>query len=122
MDTLHISPADLEAKIVELGVELLSNDHPALEQEMKAWTTAEDDYRYAKAVAYLAATGTVNERSAHVDKACDSERRAAHTAEALQEARKELIRSKRQVLSSLQSLLSAQKAEMQMTAGKAYGS
>ena len=67
--------------------------------------------RIAKATAYLAATGPVEERKAHVDQSTADVQHAAKLAEGLQQSALEAIRSRRQVLSSLQSLAAAQREE-----------
>lgn len=78
------------------------------------WAHAEDGYRKAKAVAYLAASGTINERNASVDKVCSSERLKAHLAEAEKEAKKELSRSLQAQLSALQTVAALMRAEMNL--------
>jgi hypothetical protein len=78
------------------------------------WAHREDAYRKAKAVAYLAASGTVAERSAHVDKVCSDERLKAHLAEAEKEAKRELVKSLQAQLSALQTIAALMRAEMNL--------
>lgn len=78
------------------------------------WAHAEDEYRKAKAIAYLAASGTINERNAHVDKVCSSERLKAHLAEAEKEAKKKLVESLQAQLSALQTIAGMLRAEMNL--------
>lgn len=78
------------------------------------WAHAEDKYRKAKSVAYLAASGTVAERNAHVDKVCSEDRLKAHLAESTKEAKKELVRSLQAQLSALQTIAALIRAEMHL--------
>lgn len=78
------------------------------------WAHAEDSYRKSKAVAYLAASGTINERNAHVDKVCSEDRLKAHLAESTKEAKKELVRSLQAQLSALQTIAALTRAEMNL--------
>lgn len=78
------------------------------------WAHAEDAYRKSKAVAYLAASGTINERNAHVDKVCSEDRLKAHLAEAEKEAKKELVKSLQAQLSALQTVAALMRAEMHL--------
>lgn len=80
---------------------------------------AEHAYKRAKAIAYLAASGTVNERTAYVDKACDMEREKAYMARAEKDAALELVRSYRQQLSAMQSIAASARSEMEL-AGTPY--
>jgi hypothetical protein len=72
---------------------------------------ADRRYRQAKASAYLASSGTVGERDAYVNKSCDLETYEAHLAAGMAKAALEAVRNRRQVLSSLQSIAGAVKAE-----------
>lgn len=82
-----------------------------LRQMASEYAVAEDKYRMAKATSYLEAAGTVDARRAQVDLATSTERVAAHIAEGMKQAALEAVRSRRQQLSALQSLLSAHRAE-----------
>jgi hypothetical protein len=104
---------ELEEKIMAAVAELRdAND--ALELLSKEYAVTDHKYRHAKAMAYLAASGTVNERTAHVDKVCGPEREAAHTAEALMNAAKERVRSLQSELSAYQTIARLAMGEMAM--------
>jgi hypothetical protein len=68
------------------------------------------------ASAYLAASGTAGERSAHADKGSVDERYRARLAEGLKRSAASAVDSKKQWLSALQSLAAAQRAEAQLAA------
>lgn len=68
-------------------------------------------YRIAKATSILSVDGTVQEREAHMDQATAEVRYAAKLAEGLETSALEAIRSRRQILSALQSLAAAQREE-----------
>lgn len=110
--------AELEEKLIELAKEIrtATDNYSHLAREH-----AEKDhvYRKAKAIAYLATSGTVPERTAYVDKACDGERLNAHLSDALREAAKERLRALQAELSAFQSVVGMYKAEAQI-AGR-YG-
>jgi hypothetical protein len=73
---------------------------------------AEHDYRKAKAIAWMEApSGTVPVREAWVDSQTAEKRRTLDYAEGSRVAALEAIRSRRQQLSAVQSLLAAHKAE-----------
>lgn len=79
------------------------------------YAIAENEYRKAKAVATIGLTDAdmkVDERKAHVDKACESERLRAHLAEANWRASIEAVRARRAQLSAMQSVAGALKEEM----------
>jgi predicted nuclease with TOPRIM domain len=77
----------------------------------------ENEYRKAKANSYLAASGTVNERTAHVDKICSHEREKYYLARASKEATLESVRSLRAQLSAYQSICASFRSEAEL-AGK----
>lgn len=87
----------------------LLDDHARIVQEESDAIELRD---IAEATAYLASSGTVAEREAHVKKACHAERRAAHTAQGLRESNKLAINGAMQRLSAFQSLSSAVREEM----------
>ena len=73
---------------------------------------AEHDYRKAKAIAWQTAPpGTVPMREAWVDAETAEQRRRLDLAEGSRSAALEAVRSRRQQLSAVQSLLAAHKAE-----------
>lgn len=72
--------------------------------------------RIAESTAYLAASGTVGERDAHMKKATAEERYAYKMADGLVVSALEAIRNARQYLSALQSLAAAQREEARLAA------
>lgn len=80
-----------------------------------AWAERDTKYRRSKAIAYLATSGTVAERQAHVDRTCEKEMLEAHAAECAKEAAKELVRSLVTTISAFQSLLSSHKIEAELS-------
>ena len=94
--------ADLEASMTE---------H---EQRVRESSEADRVARIAKASAYLAASGPVAERQAHVDIATSDAQYRAKLADGLEKSALEAVRSRRQVLSSLQSLASLAKEEVRL--------
>ncbi len=77
---------------------------------------ADREAKLAKATAYLATSGTVAERNAHMDKATADEQYRAKLAEDKRRAMHLLVEHRRQWLSALQSLASLTKAEAQLAA------
>lgn len=91
---------------------LLDNGLEALRQQSREVADAEFDYRKAKAVAWQTAPpGTVPMREAWVDAETAEQRRRLDWAEGSRSAALEAVRSRRQQLSAVQSLLAAHKAE-----------
>lgn len=109
---------ELETALLETAADL-RKACDALRADSIAWAHAEDAYRKAKAITYLAASGTINERNAHVDKVCSEDRCKAHLAEAIKEAGRDLVRSLQAQLSALQTIAAMTRAEMDL-AGR-YG-
>lgn len=104
---------ELEAAILETIADLrkANEELHALSVE---WARSEDAYRKARAVAYLAASGTINERNSHVDKICSEDRLKTHLAESTKEAKRELVRSLQAQLSALQTIAAMNRAEMSL--------
>lgn len=100
-------------RIEQIGNELLAANEE-LREAGRQWANKENEYRRAKAVAYLNAEGTIDARKAKVDQVCDEHRLAAHIAEAEREACLEKVRSLRAYLSSLQTLANVTITEMNM--------
>lgn len=105
---------DLDRELHRLCNELFTAVD-ALRQAGRAWAEKVNQYRRAKAVAYLTSEGTVQARQAIVDRACDTERLQAHIAEAEREACLEHVRSIRAALSAYQTLARTNQAEMEMS-------
>jgi hypothetical protein len=104
---------DLIAEMTRLSSRL-DDAHAELVHRSYEWAKSENKYRLARANSYLASSGTVAEREARVDKATDTERLEAHTAEALKVAALESVRSVRAQLSACQSVANAVRSEMEM--------
>lgn len=84
----------------------------ALSQYAHEVAQAEHDYRKAKAIAWQTApAGTVPMREAWVDAETAEQRQRLDLAEGSRSAALEAVRSRRQQLSAIQSLLAAHKAE-----------
>jgi hypothetical protein len=103
-------PADLVRMMIEAARDLEQAQDELIAATHKH-SEADRRYRQARATAYLASSGTVGERESYVAKSCDEETYAAHLAEGLAKAAMEQVRNRRQVLSSLQSIAAAVKAE-----------
>ena len=104
--TLH----DLQAEMIRLSRQL-DKGLDYLREQSEASAIAEDTYRLARARAYLDSQGTVDVRRSITDLATSKERVDAHIADGLRQAALEAVRSRRQQLSALQTLVSAHKAE-----------
>lgn len=112
---MTLSPDQL---IADLGARMLALSHRLDEAQQKLRAAIVDEgeaeriYTVAKANAYLGAEGkTAAERQAVTDKIVASEKERAHVAAGLTKAAFEEVRNLRQVLSSLQSLASLQRAQ-----------
>jgi len=107
--TLH----DLAAECRRLS-EKIDAGVGALTSSARQSAEAEREYRKAKALAWtLNAEGTAKEREAQVDATTADLRYTRDLAEAGRQAALEALRSRRQQLSSVQTLVSALKAELQ---------
>ena len=92
---------------------LIDKGIAALTQHAQEMAQAEHDYRKAKAVAWTQAPpGTVPVREAWVESETAEHRLRLDMAEGMRLAALESIRSRRQQLSALQSMLAAVKSEM----------
>lgn len=91
---------------------LIDNGLRSLRESATEVAVAEHDYRKAKAIAWQTApAGTVPMREAWVDAETATQRQRLDLAEGLRSASLEAVRSRRQQLSAVQSLLAAHKAE-----------
>lgn len=81
----------------------------------KGWAEKENAYRRAKSIAYLNAEGTIPEKQAKVDKACETERLHAHIAEAEREACREKVHALKSQLSAFQTLARMNLVEAEMS-------
>lgn len=100
----------LQTEMLRLS-SLLDSGIDTLIQFSRDFAVAEDTYRMARARAYLASSGTVDERKAQADLATSTERLESHTLDGLRQAALEAVRSRRQQISALQSLAGAFRAE-----------
>jgi hypothetical protein len=92
--------------------DLLDNGLKVLRESSVEVANAEFDYRKAKAIAWQTApAGTVPMREAWVDAETAEQRQRLDLAEGSRSAALEAVRSRRQQLSAIQSLLAAHKAE-----------
>ena len=104
----------------QLATELLNRSraldmaHDELRRCSYEFASAENSYRKAKALVYLAAEGPVAERQAIVDSKCESERYHALLSEGLKVAALEAVRSQRAQLTAVQTLLNTVKSEMEL--------
>lgn len=90
---------------------LLEAGLKALREAGEEYARAEHAYREKRAQAYLRSSGTVGEREANVDLYTGDERLRRDLADGLRSAALESVRSRRQQLSALQSLLAAHRSE-----------
>jgi len=91
---------------------LIDNGLQSLRQSTIDMANAEHAYRKAKAIAWhTAPAGTVPMREAWVDAETAEQRQALDLAEGSRSVALEAVRSRRQQLSAVQSLLAAHKAE-----------
>lgn len=106
-----------------MNAEQLENDLRATSKELlqecdeqtkaaREYATKENAYRMAKAKAFLKAdSGTVDAKKALVEQITERERLEAHISEGILDATRERVRSLRAVLSALQTIAGAYKAE-----------
>lgn len=107
MNTLR----DLTQEMLRLSASL-DQAQAHLEECVRTEAQTENEYRKARANAYLGAEGgTVAEREAKVDKITGQERYAAHLAGGMTKAALESVRNRRTQLSVLQTVANAHRAE-----------
>ena len=104
--------AELNNELIKLSREL-GEALVRFEEACGDYARTENDYRHAKAVAYLKSEGTVDARKAQVDIACGKERLDAHIAEGLKESSRERVRGLIAQLSALQSVAASTRAELE---------
>jgi hypothetical protein len=105
-----MTPGELVEMMLKASAELDEAQRELVQQTGHA-AQKEHEYRKARAHAYLATSGTVAEREAHVDKSTGDERYAAQLAEGLSKSSLEAVRNKRTQLSVLQTVANAVKEE-----------
>lgn len=95
--------------------DLLDRGLSALREQAHAYAAAENAYRKFKAACWLdAPDGTVPERQAWVDGQCADLRRERDLAEGMRQAALEAVRSRRAQISAWQTLLNADRAELEL--------
>lgn len=90
---------------------LLDKGLAALRDAAADYAQAENDYRRVRAGALLEASGTVAEREASADLVSAEWRQRRDLADGMRTAALEAVRSRRQQLSALQSILAAHREE-----------
>lgn len=105
------SVLDLTTEMLRLSA-ALDQAQANLESCTRNEAVVENEYRKARANAYLATSGTVGEREAAVDKAVSNERYEAHLAAGLSKAALESVRNHRAQLSVLQTVANAVREEI----------
>lgn len=115
--TLHLDPESLVGVLQDKVAEAWQV-HTIFESACREYAQAHCDYRLARSVAYLKAEGTQGQREAIRDQAVDKEYRLEQVAEAKKEAFHQRLMTLRLEISGLQSILSVQRAEMQLAGAK----
>jgi hypothetical protein len=101
---------DLNTQLLD-AVERLRASQDELEKQAVYYADAEKKYRMAKATAYLASSGTVNEREARAENAINDLRYTRDLAEGLKMSALEAVRGNRTVVSAVQTLAGLYKEE-----------
>lgn len=107
------TPRDLIERMLEAS-RALDGAQENLNICVREESRAENEYRKARANAYLATEGTVQAREAQVDKVTDQERYAAHLAAGLSRAALESVRNRRTQLSVLQTVANSVREELSL--------
>jgi hypothetical protein len=95
--------------------DLLDAGLKTMREQSGEYAEAEMEYRQAKATAWLSAPqGTVPEREAFVNGNTAEKRKRRDLADGLRQSAYAAVRARQQQISALQSLLSAEKAEMEL--------
>jgi hypothetical protein len=106
-----MTPAEMAEEMKRLS-RLLDGGLAALRDQARELADAEQEYRQAKATAWLTAPeGTVPERDAWVNGSVAAQRHRRDLAEGMRQAALEDVRARRTQVSALQSLLAAERAE-----------
>jgi hypothetical protein len=101
-EAMHAAKRDIDAALLEY------------DRAIREDAEADKQAKIAHASAYLASSGTAGERTAWADKGSVDERYKARLADGLKRSAAQVVESKRQWLSALQSLASLTKAEAQL--------
>lgn len=113
-----MTPEEMAAEMFRLS-RLLDDALAYSGRQVKAYAEAESDYRKATGQAWVTVklelpNGTVAERGAWVDAFTSELRKARDIADGMRQVGIEAIRSRRQQLSALQSLLARDRAEAEL--------
>lgn len=105
-----MNAAELNTQILS-AAQTLRSSLDDLERRSIDYAKAEKAYRMQKATAYLATTGTVNEREARAENAINEFRFQRDMAEGLKVSALEAVRGNRAVLSAIQTLTNLYREE-----------
>jgi hypothetical protein len=106
-----VNLSELTDELLRLS-RLIDSGLTALRDQAVEYSTAEHDYRMARAQAWVQAPdGTVPEREAWVDGHTAPQRKRRDLAEHMRQAALEAVRSRRGQLSAIQTLANAHRAE-----------
>jgi hypothetical protein len=108
-----MNPAELNDILLAAASELRTALEE-LERRSRDYADMESVYRKAKAVAYLHSAGTVGEREAEVSLETADLRAAALMADVLKVSSLEAVRSKRSVLSAIQTVANLTREELNL--------
>ena len=86
----------------------------ASRQSGRAAAVAQHQYRAAKAGAYQMSSGTIKDRESATDLICEDQRLRAYLADADANADKQLLMSLRAQLSAFQTIINADRAELDL--------
>lgn len=106
-----MNPSELNDRLIAAATDL-KDGHKLLEQRVTEAAAADHAWRVERAKAYARTSGTVAERDAEVETATGDLRYAAKLAEDLRVAALEGVRSRRAVLSAIQSMVALSRSEM----------
>jgi len=110
----QLTPDNLSDILISTTTELDSAQDEHRKRSLE-WVKAENDYRIAKATAFLSSEEkTVDAKKARVDIECETERLAAHNAEVLRDSALEALRTLRAQLNAFQTVAGLMKTEMEM--------
>ena len=105
------TPTELITEMFRLSQALDKGLEYLLEMS-REWAEAENDYRQAKAVTFLAADAAkVAARHMISDERCEKQRQRAYMARGQKEAAREAVRARRTQISALQTALNVLKEE-----------
>lgn len=109
-----MTPLEIESELIKLSAELLIEADKS-GQAARDYKAKENDYRRAKAIAFLNSEGTVDARKAKVDVACEDVRLKAHLAEAEYEAGKQKVYALQAAITAYQTIAKFTLAEFNLS-------